>query len=1242
MSIKQLLVYLLIILISPYSYAQYYSKEVKGWKNVAPPDSSLLTYSIYLIGDAGAPSLQKQEPTFRLLQSFVEKDSNSALLFLGDNIYHNGLPDPADNGRDEAEKKINAQMDIVKNYKGEIYFISGNHDWDYMGPEGLERVQIQEEYIENQLNRGNTFVPDGGCPGPYYARLYNNVILLAIDSQWWLHKYNKPYGRCGSCDAEDEEDFIIQFEDFIRNNRNRHIMIVAHHPLVSNGNHGGYYNILDHIFPLRLLQRNWYVPLPILGSLYPLHRKFGGVDQDIPHYRYQAFKNKITNIISKYDNVVYAAGHDHNLQYHKIMDSLNHIVSGSGSKINPVKGGGDATYTHKHKGFARVMYYSNGEAWAEFWIPEGDGEKGTLSFRTLMYTRKTGSPESYCSLSAIDYSDSSVVVQPTHKYKVSKFRQALFGVHYREEWQTPIKVPVLDLKTAKGGLIPYGIGGGKQSVSLKLKNVDDKEYVLRSINKDPTKAVPLEFRNTIIHAVVEDQISAQHPYGALVIPKLADAVKVYHTNPKVVLIPNDSCLGPYKEQFKNMLVLFEEDADESHEDVASLGYSKNLVGTDRMRDAIESDNDNRIDQRNFLRARLLDMVIGDWDRHERQYRWASVDSQKTETYYPVPEDRDQAFFKFDGIIPYIASRKWAVRNLRNFEEDYEDVKGLNLSASLIDRRFLSGLSREDWKMIADSMKAELTDEVIQNAVCAMPDEVYSFHGREIIAKLKARRDKLPQVAEKYYEILSKYVDVYGSDKYERFDVERIDNDKTKITVYKIKKEGDAKDLLYERTFFTKETNEIRLYALGGEDVFNVTGDVNKGIKIRMLGGEGDDTYNEKSNVSGFTKRTVLYDTKEENNIEVSLETNKQISKKETIHYPSQDNFTYNFFGPQIAAAYNQDDGFFLGGGFLYKKYKFRQNPYGALHKFTASAATNTGSVRIDYHGEIKSALSSLDLAMDLEMYTPAYVMNFFGYGNESVRKDSAIDFYRTRLQQILFNPSLNKTFSRFLVAGIGPKYQYYKLERNPNTFLGQNTAENDDIYNSRQYVGLRGFFRLGTRDNERNPTRGILLTGEANYNQRLQEDGFYSQYLSDFSFYITPNIPFQLTFAGRIGGAMNFGDFVFYQANSLGSVTGVAFGGGNLRGYRKTRFVGDKSFYQNAEVRAQLFRFNTYILPGKFGILGFFDNGRVWAENENSNTWHLGYGGGIWIDFFDRVVANATYGISKEDQVINFKFGFLF
>ena len=1216
----------------------YYSKEVKDWKNLAPKDSNL-TYTVYLIGDAGEPAQYEQEPTFLLLQSQLEKDSNSSVVFLGDNIYHDGLPEPGTPERAEAEKRINAQLDILKNYKGEAYFISGNHDWDYMRRDGLSQIRRQEEYIENYLNRGNTFVPNEGCPGPYYAKLQSNVILLAMDSQWWLHKYEKPYGRCGDCDAEDEQDFLVQMDDYMRNNQNKHILIVAHHPLISNGNHGGYYNVLDHVFPLRLIRDNLYIPLPVLGSLYPLHRKFGGVDQDIPHYRYQRFKNEMLGVITKYDNVLFAAGHDHNLQYHRMEDSLNHIISGSGSKLNPVKmGGDDAVFIDKERGFAAVKYYSNGEAWIEFWVPEGNGDKGKLVFRGLLYERKSGRPESYCSLSAIDYADSTVITKASDKYDGGKFRKLLFGNHYREEWTTPIEVPLLDLKTEKEGLIPYGVGGRKESTTLKLRNIDEKEYVLRSINKDPIKAVPTEFQNTFLHDIVEDQMSAQHPYGALVIPKLAQAVNVFHTNPKIVLIPNDSCLGPYREQFQNMMAIFEEDPDGNHEDATSLGNSKKIVGTDKMRDKIESEQDHVVDEKNFARARLLDMVLGDWDRHDRQYRWATLDTGKGKVYRPVPEDRDQVFFKFDGVIPYFLSRKWSIRNLQNFDEEIDDVIGLTLSGRLIDRRYLQSLTRKDWISIADSMKNELTDQVIESAVHELPDNIFKLHGSEIILKLKSRRDQLTEIAEKYYEVLAKYVDVFSTDQEEQFVVKRLNKNETSVDIYKLNDEGE-KETLYSRTFFTSETREIRLYSLGGDDVVHIEGKVKKGIKVRVLGGEGIDSITDNSRVSGPGRKTIVYETTTGNVITGGKEISKQLAIAETVHYPNQDKFFYNYFGPQLSFYSNPDDGAFIGTGAVYKRYKFRGNPYGSQHRLIGSWATNTESARLLYRGDVKNFISKFDLGIDLQYYKP-YVMNYFGYGNESVNKDTSIHYYQTRIETFQFNPSFNKQLARFLLVGAGPKYEYYNLENKSGTYLDE-TKGTADIYAEKQYAGLKTFFRLGTRDNERNPTRGILLDGEAHFNKSLDGKAFYSQWLSSFSFYLSPNFPFQLTIAARIGGAFNTGTYDFYQANTLGSAPTLD-NMGSLRGYRKSRFIGDKSFYQNVEVRSELFKFNTYIFPGKFGILGLFDNGKVWVRNEISKKWHIDYGGGLWVDVFHKFILTGTYTLSEEDRILSLRLGFQF
>jgi hypothetical protein len=864
----------------------YFAKDYRNWKEIKVTDSADVLQSIYLIGDVGKPF--SKEINLNNLTFLLDKDSNSSVIFLGDNVYPKGLPLPGHKDRAEAEKILDRQLDAVKNYKGNIFFIPGNHDWEYMGKEGWARVRQQEAYIESRLNRQHAFIPGGGCPGPVKISISDELVIIVLDTQWWLHDHNKPYGGGYGCKAVNKADVLVQLRDFIDRNKGRHIVVAAHHPLFSNGNHGGYHNALDHIFPLRLLDKyKWYsyIPLPLIGSLYPLYRKFGGSDQDLPSYEYQHLKKELMTIFRDYKEIIYVAGHEHNLQYYN-EENFHHIISGSGCKVNPLKAGGDVAFADKEHGFAKLVFYNNGEAWVEFYESDDNYQGPRLAFRTLLYKKFEVYPESYCGLSEIDYKDSTVTARASQQYHASKFSKRLLGEHYRKDWSTLVQAPILDLQTEKGGLIPYSLGGGKQSLSLKFKNPDDQEYVARTIEKDPKLgAVPEDFINTVVDDLVQDQISSQQPFGAVTIPPLADAARVLHTRPEIKYIPGDSCLGPYLDKFSNTLVLFEEDPDEAHKDAPHLGNAEEIIGTDRVIEKLEEDNDNRVDQYAFARARILDMFIGDWDRHKGQYRWAESEHEgKGKTYLPVPEDHDQAYFRFDGIIPYLVSRPWGVRSLQHFDDEFSDIKGLNLSGRLIDRRFANSLTKAEWKAVADTLVRSFTDSVIELAIKKLPPPIFALSGEHIIKTLKSRRNKLPGAVEDYYEILATNVDVYGSDKHELFLVERINENETKVTVYKEKKSGEVKKPVYERIFATKETNEIRLYGLGGEDDFRITGKVKDGIVVRMVGGEGNDTISDFSEVAGLRRHTVVYDTDSLTALHKSRETKNRMNNKPDISF----------------------------------------------------------------------------------------------------------------------------------------------------------------------------------------------------------------------------------------------------------------------------------------------------------------------------------------------------------------------
>lgn len=1234
----------------------YVDRKYSEWQSKSPSDTSQLKYSVYLIGDAGQPQKGKPEPAFRLLQSMIysridtvckpggdttiicESTANGTVVFLGDNVYYKGLPDSSDGDRAEMERRLKAQLDIVKQYKGNKFFVPGNHDWDEQGSKGLETVNRQEKFVEDYLQAGNVFVPSRGCPGPAEIHLSNDIVLIAIDSQWWLHKYDKPVGPENGCNVNDKFDLIVKLEDIFDRNKGKHIIIAQHHPLFTNGNHGGYYTLKDYIFPITIVRPKVFVPLPIIGAIYPLGRKYGVTPQDLPHPEYQQMKKGILSALEKQKSAIFVAGHEHSLQLFK-EDDVHHIVSGSGCKDSYVAKGNGAIFSHEHKGFVRINYYTNGEAWAEFWEPEGNGATGKMVFRAPMYAlsnERDKLPEDF------DCRDSTIVIAADKKYRQSGFNETLFGKHYREEWAVPIKVHLLDMKCYAEGLTPIKKGGGRQTTSIRLMGGDSIQYTLRTISKDPSSLLPEGLRETFADDILHDQMSSAHPYGALVVPRMASALNLYHLKPHLVYVPMAPQLGPYLDDIGGRLAFIEIRPDEDLRYFSQFGYSRSIISTRNMFANLRESMDNTVDQRMFLKARLFDILLGDWDRHEDQWRWAEFKTQNGLLYKPIPRDRDQVFTLYDGVIPYLVSR-YGVKNFSSFTKDYDDLISLGVSAQNLDRTLLTKLSYEDWMSITDSIKMALHDTIIEAAVRDLPPEVFQISGQELIDKLKSRRDQLHSAAARYYRHLSKVVDVLGSDKAEFFHVERLDNRETKLSIYKLANGRPGKKM-YERIFRRSETSELRVYALSGSDSVLVTGKVNKGIKLRIVGGMGYDVIVDSSHVDGMRKETIVYDTSnEKNTIIKSDETKSQVASTYWVNNYNPQDFRYTKFGPKLSVEFNVDDGLFLGGGFGLKRQGFRKDPYQSTTKVVGNYAFRTGSFNVKYNGAYYSLLGrNWDLLLNSRYFGPKYVLNYFGQGNETegVKEttdgETNIDFYRVRLKKFEFTPMVQHRFSSYFRAGIGPHFEYNEVQSGRNKFVSSDIFPDPQDLHRSYFTGGRFFTEIDVTDHEKYPTRGSRWRNEVNYFNELKGGtGELTNISTNLTFYYTRSSGSPLTWAVRLGAAKNIGSYKFYQSNFLGGST-------NLRGYRRTRFAGRSVAYTNFETRLRFYKFRTTAFSGTFNLMGFVDAGRVWVDNENSKEWHTAYGPGIGINIYDLLLVSLYYGFSEEEGRITVKTGFFF
>ncbi|MBB6611021.1 hypothetical protein H7F15_08235 [Pontibacter sp. Tf4] len=461
-----------------------------------------------------------------------------------------------------------------------------------------------------------------------------------------------------------------------------------------------------------------------------------------------------------------------------------------------------------------------------------------------------------------NYSDSTITLAAGMHYKRGTLHTLLYGKHYRPAWYTPVPVKVLDIGTAHGGLTPAKMGGSRQTMSLRVYDPDSVEYVLRSIDKEPAGALSPRWQKSYVANIARDATSATHPYAALVLPDMAKAIGIYHTTPEVVYIPHDPRLGEFTEQIGGTVALLERRPAGNQQDNPDMGHARKVKSTRSMLTERLSDNDTRMDARNYLRARLFDMLIGDWSRHEDNWRWAELEPEdKAYLYRPVPRDRDNVFYKLhDAPIPWITRLLRFKPHFRTYRRNMPDLAKLNYNARHLDALILAELSQQDWQEIADSVQAELTDEVIENAFKAMPDTIYKLTAAPIMAKVKHHRNNLPKLAQEYYRILAKQAIVVGSDKHEQFLIKPLSKKEVQVQVYKTTKKGEVKQLLFERIYHTDDTKDLILYGLNGNDQFMLSGESPHPIKISIWGGDGEDTYEATSQKKPKGKRIFITDS----------------------------------------------------------------------------------------------------------------------------------------------------------------------------------------------------------------------------------------------------------------------------------------------------------------------------------------------------------------------------------------------
>ncbi|MCG8475452.1 MAG: outer membrane protein assembly factor, partial [Cytophagales bacterium] len=726
---------------------------------------------------------------------------------------------------------------------------------------------------------------------------------------------------------------------------------------------------------------------------------------------------------------------------------------------------------------------------------------------------------------------------------------------------------------------------------------------------------------------------------------------IYHTNPKIVYIPDDPRLGIYRTAFANTLCLYEERPSKNEGKIKSFGFAKKIKSTPDVAEYLEEDNDNEIDYPFVLRSRLFDMVLGDWDRHEDQWRWARFKNKnKGYTFRPIPRDRDQVFFVNQGLLPKIASRRWILPKFEGFNNDIRWEEGFNFNARFFDRSFLNQASLNDWLAQADSIQRRLTDEIIKQAIKeSLPEKIYAINGETLVKKLIARRDKLKTVARNYYKALAKKVDVVGTSKNEQFFINRFDDGNVQITVRKISKKGKLKHITYQRLFKHNETKEVRLYGLGGKDEFKATGSSRKGVKVRVIL-KGKDNAFEDETTGAKSSQIKLYNVPEKESIRKGKSTKLKTLPRGALAEYNRRAFKYNQAFPLAAAGYNPDDKISLAAGTHIIAHAFNKEPYASSQTILAGVSLLGNAFSLKYKGDFTDFIGDFNLRIAADASVPSFISNYYGLGNSTSNKpdrvfnnkSSEMDFFRLRYMRILIDAGLHSKIGDRSQYTFGLRYlinEVFDNEYTDDKFIAdfsENGLTPGEAYGAKEYGGLNFNYIYDHRNNPSLPESGFYFHLDASAYQRLGKNRRLAKIESDLSLYWTVRLPLRLTFATRFGSAVNFGgNYNFNMYNKLG-------GSKNLRGYRKDRFYGQSMFFNNIDLRLRLLNIHSSILPMTLGVIGFNDVGRVWLSGEKSKKWHWGYGGGIYVAPLNIVAFSLFSGFSEEGTNIYAKIGFSF
>ncbi len=1211
--------YLLLISLLLINCASYHRVEKVDQEKVTSSENKELEHTFYVLGNLNEGTQENQQQTLNTLSNTLKNASqNSTLLWLGNSIDTSNASDKST--QKSIEEALNPLVEAQKDFAGNTVYVPGRQDWKIKGVKGIEDI---EKEVNKYFGKGS-FQPKEACP-IRYEEIGEDIALIFVDVQWYVLNWDHHPNINSGCKINSRKLFIDEFENKVKKARGKTTLVVMSQPLFSYGEKGGFYSASSGL-----------KPLPIVGNFKNIIKRTGGFsDAELNNNQYTNLRIKLLPLARQNNKVIFVSAHENALQY-IVQNDIPQIISGASSTTSRVRNQQNLEFYDSKTGFATLKVYKDGSS--EVIFTESNTEKALYSQQVYGIL-----PKFEKTYPVLEKDSIKAEIIPSDETSHFFLYRWILGKRYSKYYEMPVQSKVLYLDSLKGGLTPVRQGGGHQSVSLHLEGKDGKAYVMRALRKNSaqfmqavtfrTSYMQEELENTVADGLVSDFFTGSYPYSILLADGLSEKLNIPTQNTKIYYIPKQNALQEFNYNNGDKLYMVEDHPKKGKYLLGTVPFEGQVIDTYKMLQNLQKDEKYSVDQKSFLKARLFDMLIGDWDRHEDQWKWLEYKEEDQIVYRPVPRDRDQAFHRLgDGfvakIVLFLAPD---ARIVKNYCGDLKSVRAFNKEPFPLDVSFLPDLNYEDWIEQAQIIQSELTDEAIDEAFLRVPPELQDESLEKIKKYLKQRRGNLQKIAERYYYRVAKMPKIMGTDKDDYFKIEIHDNKDVEVSVYRIK-DGKFTDRFHHRVFQPKDTKELWIYGLDDKDIFEVIGEKSV-IKLILVGGRQNDEYK-----VAHHNRVYIYDYESKKN---TVE-----EAKKHAHVRLRDNYSLNTFNyketyedhftilPSIDI--NQDVGTKIGftsqtylerfkGGI---KHSINANYYSATHAFTGN-----------YSGSFPKVIGRLDLSLNAMYNGENYTMNFFGWGNESFNAQDSLSrvYNRVNMTGYKIDTYLNRGFFEGWNAGFGANYFGLKLKKDQESISYHTDALADYLFSQNHYLNLNTSVSYHNSDYNAFKTNALDFSMYFGYTQNLTHQEkriFRFQPSLSWTYKLVPSG--KLVWSSSLRSELIFGDeYEFFQSAYLGGDNG-------LRGYRNQRYAGKQSFSHSNDIRWVLNRKRTFILPMRIGLYGALDYGRVWVPNESSDRWHSSIGGGLLLVIADTNTINIGGFSTQEGTQYTFSLGFGF